>query len=466
MTTVATIREAAVGSSTTDAGNAEFFVSMFGDVVRFDFARKRWLIWDSHRWRPDDDAAVSRMALESVRRRLVELSQADELEFETRRKLLNSTLSAENVARQSALLRLAATMTPVADSGRGWDATPGVLGVPNGVVDLRTGVRRDGRRDDRITMHAGAAYDPSAQAPRWEQFLVEVFDGDDDLVRYVQRLAGYSLTGEATEDIAAFLMGVGNNGKTTLLTTLREAAGDYGREISAIALSSETRAAHSTEVTDLAGCRLASCEEMGDRRVNSDRLKSITGGGDVTARRMREDTITFTQTWALWITTNGLPRTDDNSVAFWRRVKVIPFDVQFDSNKETDLEQTLRAERPGILRWMVTGAVDFYREGLGEEPAAVREATSEYREDIDPTEVLFESGVLIADPEARSSTSDIYVAYCAWARLHQPASVPLFGEAGFAKLMGARFARDRIGPRRVRGFKGVRVAVPGDAMTR
>src|SRR5438552_2038850 len=123
----------------------------------------------------------------------------------------------------------APTLQPIADGGKDWDATAGLLGVPNGVVDLRTGELRDGRRNDRITKQAGVEYDPDAICPRWDAFVREVLD-DEATAEYVHRLAGYSLTGEASEDKLVFLMGIGGNGKTTLLNVLRLIAGGYAQE--------------------------------------------------------------------------------------------------------------------------------------------------------------------------------------------------------------------------------------------
>jgi putative DNA primase/helicase len=457
----------------TDAGNAELFVEMFGEFVRYDHARRRWLVWDSHRWRPDADATVHRMALQSVRARL-EAVHDESLDSDARKALAKWAINSESRARLEALLSVARTMCPVADDGRGWDATPGLLGVPNGVVDLRTGKLRDGRPEDRITMQAGVEYDPEAGCPRWEKFLREVLEpladdekpapkGEvDDLVAFVQRLAGYSLTGEATEDVILFLMGVGSNGKTTLLSFLKESAGEYARELEATALKATRYDRHSTEVADFELTRLATCEEVGDDRLNANRLKHLSGGGRVRARRIRQDSVEFDSTWVIWLTTNGLPKTDDNSWAFWRRVLVVNFPRIFKRGDDPGLDDQLRRELPGILAWAVRGAVGFYADGkeLGEWPASVQAATQEYREDIDPLEGIFEAGVLVEDAQAKTPTVELHAAYQAWAN---SANVPLerrYGQDGFSKALSGRFqrARFRSAGAMVRGFKGVRVA--------
>ena len=261
--------------SLSDAGNAEAFVEMFGNLVRYDHARDRWLVWDQHRWRPDNDAATFRMALSTTRARH-RAAEADHLSFEDRKSLSLHAIKSEARSRLDAILAVARTMTPVADPGEDWDTVPGLIGAPNGVIDLTTGKLRDGRPEDRITMQVGVPFEPDADCPRWDRFLLEVL-GDPTVVTFVQRLAGYSLTGEASLDFLVFLMGVGSNGKTTLLDLLSRAGGDYSREIGATAFLQSRLPLHTTEVANLDGSRLATCEELGDAQLNANRLKQLSG---------------------------------------------------------------------------------------------------------------------------------------------------------------------------------------------
>ncbi len=444
--------------SLSDAGNAEAFVEMFGNLVRYDHARDRWLVWDQHRWRPDNDAATFRMALSTTRARH-RAAEADHLSFEDRKSLSLHAIKSEARSRLDAILAVARTMTPVADPGEDWDTVPGLIGAPNGVIDLTTGKLRDGRPEDRITMQVGVPFEPDADCPRWDRFLLEVL-GDPTVVTFVQRLAGYSLTGEASLDFLVFLMGVGSNGKTTLLDLLSRAGGDYSREIGATAFLQSRLPLHTTEVADLDGSRLATCEELGDAQLNANRLKQLSGGGRITARKMRENTTTFPQTWTLWFTTNGLPRADDNSWAFWRRVVAIDFPKVFEPNDDPSLEEDLRAELPGILNWMVEGAVAFYGQGgVGDFPEAVREKTAEYREDVDPMESVFESGFLVAESGSWTATADLYCAYQRWAEKNGVPQDRQYGRDGFAKALSGRYPRRRkwIDGVKTRGFSGVRV---------
>ncbi len=458
---------AAIHYPLTDAGNAELFAAMFKGLVLFDHMRRRWLVWDSHRWRPDDLASVRLMALQAVRARTTAAADfSNDLDADARKRLVGHGLRSEGKSRIDALLSLAESMPGIADGGRGWDTIGHLLGAPNGVVDLRSGELRDGRPEDRITMSAGIHYDPDAVCPRWDLFLREVLaDGDDEdafdaaesMASYVQRLIGYTAAAEQTLQLVVVTMGVGSNGKTTFLRTIKRALGDYATGLTATVLKAAKFEKHLTEVADLEFSRLATCEEVGDSKLNTDRLKTLSGGDEIRANRMRQDTRAIPQTWVLWLSTNGEPRTDDNSWAFWRRIKVLNFPRVFQPDE--GLAAKLERELPGILAWIVRGAVAYYAEGLGDEPVAIATATQEYREDVDPLEALFEAGVLVVDSEARTPTSDLHAAYVTWASARGIAAQ--YGADGYAKLLAGRFTRAKVGPRdaRVRGFKGVRVGV-------
>lgn len=456
----------------TDAGNAEFFTYLFVDLTRYDHMRNRWLVWDSHRWRADDDATVYRAALQTVRKRAraagLGIGDTDE-----RQALAKYAIGSESRPRQDALLALAKTMVPIADSGRGWDETPGLIGVGNGVVDLHTGELRDGRPEDRITMSTGIAFDPAAECPTWLTFLSQVLEDPEDTIPYLQRLIGYSLTGEATLHLLIFLMGTGRNGKGTIIRNLDTALGDYARVISAHAFAAERRNAHSTEVSDLASSRFAYCEELGDETLNAERLKDLSGGGTKIARRMKRDTLQFRQTWLLWFTTNKLPRSNDNSWGWWERVRAFEFPNQFlGEDADPNLDEKLAEELPGILAWVVEGARQFYADGgvEGEIPKAVEEKTAEYREDLDPLEPLVQKGYFSrCDSSIWTPTEVLFAAYKEYAGTtaivldHQWTERTLAGRLKDQY----RYARHLVeladgSKKQFRGFHGIR---PGEAAT-
>jgi P4 family phage/plasmid primase-like protien len=447
----------------SDAGNGEYFGYMFGDRVRFDHARRRWLVWNRHHWRLDADAEVHRMALEAIRERQRDASSPT-LSDDQRKALWKWAFATERFKnRLDALLDVARTLKPIADDGEGWDETPGLLGVPNGVIDLRTGELRDGLPSDRITKCTAVEFDPAAQCPQWLEFLGEVLEDDPGIVPYLQRLVGYSLTAEGTVHMLIFLMGTGRNGKGTFLRALDHTLGEYASTVSGQAFSDGRRNSHTTEVTDLESARFAYCEELGSEVLNAERLKDACGGGHMIARRMRENTRTFRQTWQLWFTTNGTPRSDDNSLGWWSRVRAIDFPHSFVGEREdTKLDEKLQSEAAGILAWAVRGAVSFYENGIGEMPRCVSEKTDEYRSDLDPIEALFQDGYLArCDDEIWTPTQTLLRVCQEHSRAHNLVTVWLESDLG-AKLKSGGFRPKRHliktpeGAQKLRGYHGVR----------
>lgn len=453
------VAQAATWNKHSDTGNAELYALLNADTTRYDHARKRWLVWEGHRWRSDDNGAVYRLAAEVAKIRYMAAGAADlGLDSDGRKRLAKHAVDSESAARIEALLRRARTLEPIADAGLGWDAARGLIGAPNGVVDLRTGELREGRPEDRITMQTGVPYDPRAQCPRFEQFLSEVLEDADKVAPWLQRLVGYSLTAEASLHLLVFLMGNGGNGKGAFLRAISRAFGDYSRVISARAFDAYTKGAHTTEVADLAGSRFAYCEELGDSKLNAGRMKDVSGGGDNRARRICADSFSFEQTWQLFLSTNDLPRSNDNSWGWWRRVRAIDFPRRFtDDEAGAELERVLLGEESaGILTWAVRGAVAWYREGLGDDPEAVREKTAQYREDVDPLEPLFEAGVLVLDEGAWTPTAELFAAYTDAS--FNGASRTL-SEDAFSKALRGRFPSKRreVDDSYRRGYLGVRV---------
>ena len=192
----------------TDAGNGEWFAHLYGDRLRFDHLRRRWLVWaDGKWWCEDADAEIHRLVKEAARERFKE--SADIADLELRRKAANWAVGSEARSRLDAALARARSEHPIADSGEGWDADPWLLGVANGVVDLRTGTLRPGRQGDRITIHTDVDYLAGARSPRWDKFLDEVFGGDDELLDFIGRAVGYSLSGATSEQCVFMCWGRG-----------------------------------------------------------------------------------------------------------------------------------------------------------------------------------------------------------------------------------------------------------------
>ena len=394
----------------TDLGNAEYFAHRFGDRVRFDHARKRWFVWDAPTWRLDAAGEVHRLAHKAVRLRYRDAERLEDLKAKA--AVAKFAVASESRDRLAALLTLAQTLEPIADSGRAWDADPWLLACPNGVVDLRTGTLREGRPEDRLTLRAGVAYEPTATAPRFEQFVSEIFDGDRERVTWLQKAIGYSLTGLTAEQVWFLLYGTGANGKGTLTRLLGHALGDYAFNLPFSSFEARPGAIPN-DLAALAGRRFVTASETNDgTRLNEARIKALTGEDTITARFLHGEFFSFVPVGKLWLSVNHRPVVRDQSHGFWRRVRLIPFERTFAIDQ--GLDATLRAEAAGVLAWAVRGCLRWHTEGLGDVPAAVRDAVAEYQAESDPlADFLAEHTARIDSATARASA--LFDRYRQWA---------------------------------------------------
>src|SRR5262249_26561535 len=246
------------------------------------------------------------------------------------------------------------------------------------------------------------------------RFLDRVMDGNASLMDYLQRVAGYCLTGDVSEQCMWFLYGTGCNGKSTFVGTIRDLMGDYGAQLVAELLMVKTHEAHPTERADLFGKRfVATIETEEGKRLAEALMKQLTGGDNIRARRMRQDFFEFTPTHKLWLVANHKPVIRGTDHAVWRRIKMIPFSVTIpDEEKDPGLPNKLKAELPGILAWAGQGCLAWQRNGLGE-PDEVRQATADYQAEQD-TLAGFMAECCRFNPQFQIRASALYDAYVTW----------------------------------------------------
>jgi len=426
----------------TDTGNAELFAEFFGDRVRYDHRRSRWLIWQQHRWQPDTDGEINRLGIEAIRRRM---ELATHISDQAKRKeALKWALSSESRYKMDAMTKIASNLRPISDSGDSWDSDPWLLGCSNGVVDLRSGKLRPGYQLDRITMTTGIDYDPSARAPRWERFLDEVFDGDQNMVQFVQRALGYSLTGDVREQCLFLCWGGGANGKSTMLSTVRKALGDYSRNTSFSTFELNNRNSNTNDMAGLAGSRLVTASETSDAtRLNEARVKAVTGGDPVTARYLFSEFFTYTPTYKVFLAMNHLPIIYGTDTGIWRRIRLIPFNVSFLGREDKTLDSVLASELPGILVWILEGVKAWQDIGLNP-PETVTAATNSYRMDSDMVQQFLDAETVM-DAAAKVKAGELFKKYKDWCQANY--SDPMTQNA-----FGRRMREHGIQKERVSGF--------------
>ncbi len=397
----------------TDSGNAEYFAARFGADIRYDHRRARWLFFRRHRWEPDPDAAIRRLAKAAMRQRFRDAAGLEDPNERTR--AARWAIASESRARIDALLYLAQSEFPIADAGDAWDRDAMLVAASNGVLELRSGTLRPGRREDRITMSVTTPFDADAACPRWERFLEEVFCGDREVVSFVHRAVGYSLTGDASEQALFLCYGTGANGKGTFSRVLMNLFGDYAGNMPFSTIELHQRSAIPNDLAALAGKRFVVASETNDgTRLNEARVKALTGCDPITARFLHSEFFTFEPVAKFWLSVNHRPVVRDDSYGFWRRIRLIPFMQTFAVNPT--LTDELEAEAAGILAWAVRGCLAWQRDGL-RPPAAVVQATADYERESDVVGDFLDEACE-PEPDAQVGASDLYLHWKGWADRH------------------------------------------------
>lgn len=385
------------------------FSRKFADDLRYVSAWGRWMRWDGARWVHDDSLMAYDLA-RKVCRSIAASARTDSTINPKQQEAIAGRYGQANTV--AAIERLARADRRHAATTDQWDADKWCLNTPAGVVDLRTGKIRAPKRDDHMTKITACA--PGGDCPTWRKFLDTATAGDVDLQGFLQRMAGYALTGSTRDHALFFVYGTGGNGKGTFLNTLTRILGDYAK-VAGMEVFTETKGdRHPTELASLRGARLVSAQETEEgKRWNESRIKALTGGDPITARFMRMDEFTFLPQFKLVIAGNHKPGLRNVDEAMKRRLHLIPFDVTISpKDRDPSLPDRLQAESGGILSWMIQGCRDWEENGL-RPPARVLAATAEYMETEDQI-ANWMSDCCIIHSEARAKSSKLYESYRQW----------------------------------------------------
>lgn len=405
-----------VGFNLTDVGNAKRLVAAHGDSIRYVPARSAWLVWDGRRWATDETLQVPRLAKDVVRELFTELHKP--ASRAQRQLLLRHAENSERQSRLDAMLKSATSEHGIAQKWADFDADPWVLNVANGTIDLRTGKLRAHRKEDQLTKLIDIPFEPEALCPTWEQFLLEVFDGRIEMILYIQRAVGYSLSGDTREQCLQFLYGKGANGKSTFLYALEQITGDYGVQTEAVTLlEAEQEGRVRNDVARLAGARFVHAGELPEgKRLNEALIKSMTGNDTISARFLRQEFFEFRPTFKIWLQGNHRPLIRGTDHAIWRRVRLIPFTVKFDGEKrDSTMKERLLSELPGMLAWAVVGCLLWQNQTTLNPPDDVLAATEDYRLESDILGQFLED-CCETGPGLEVRSGDLYHAYRVWAK--------------------------------------------------
>jgi putative DNA primase/helicase len=399
----------------SDRGNAKLFVKLYTNDYKH-VPGIGWYRWDGTRWQIDEDDTVLWAAGDLAEN----IAAQDPRGHFTAAALKQHRRRALSTTGINAMLTQAKSAPGMVLNAALLDADPYALCTPAGIVDLHTGLVKapDPNKDfhSRSTT-VGPRHTPT---PRWQRFLTDTF-GDDaegrEMIDFLHLLLGYSITGDVGGQILPFLFGAGKNGKSVLLDVLMKLLGDYADAAPPGFLMARPYEGHPTDLAELHGRRVIVCSEVkhGDR-FDEARVKLLTGGDRIKARRMRQDFFSFQPTHKLWLLGNHRPEVGTGGFAFWRRMRLIPFERTVSDDRKIDnlADILVTEEGPGILGWLIDGArryVNGDRDLTG--PERVRIATSAYAETEDHTGRFYdECCVLGAD--LRAEQSGLYAAYRAW----------------------------------------------------
>lgn len=414
----------------TDVGNSRRFIKNFKNKFTY-VPGWGWMVWDNNHWRRDDGGLSHNAAKEVstiIKLEAQKLSQEDE-EYEIKAHI-NWAKRSQSAGSISATLAVAQTDPDIVSYVDDFDTDDLSLAVSNGIIDLRTGELRKTSFRDKITKNTNVIFDDKVDQSRWLEFLYNALDGDEELMSYIKRAAGYTLTGLNTEEVFFVISGPPASGKSTFLDGLLSALGGYATSAQADTfMYRRNKSVGKEEIARLAGHRLVSVSEIREGDYFSEALiKQFTGGDKVSARFLYQDTFEFVPKFKLWVGTNHDPGAQDD--AMWRRIKKIPFPRTVPAHKR---DYTLKAWAKNpleggstILAWAVEGAREWLAEGIND-PQKVRDEVNKYRM-INDRNYAFVAENIIQKENNSIKASDLYFNYCQWCEKYNefPKKFPAF----------------------------------------
>lgn len=453
------------GLPMTSVGNAQRFIRDYGAWTRYVPTWKRWLYWDGNRWCEDRDSeegeedtrgagAVMELAMMCTRSMMQWATRIPQ-DSEERGKWVSHCRQSEKRTNIEATLVLAGAMRSVAVPPSLFDRPKDVINTPTGIVNLRTLETAGPQKQMFLSKRTRVSF-RDAECPTWLRFLHDVMDGNEDLVSFLQRSVGYSITGETNEQVLWLLYGTGANGKSTFLSMLEAIAGEYHQNTEFGTFLERQADTVRNDLARLHRSRLVTAiEPKASRRMDEAVIKSVTGEDPITARFLFREYFTFRPTFKLWLASNHKPEIRGNDEGIWRRILMVPFTVRIPKAKrDRDLPRKLAAELPGIFRWACEGAKQWYADGL-QVPEIVRDATKEYRHDMDSLGVFIEAHCLTdieeGEPKLSVRLKLLYDAYKKWAvgagekPMAQKSFSQRLSERGFRRSTRKSYGYDYLG---------------------
>ena len=402
----------------TDLGNVERFLDRHSSSFRYT-AGKGWYSYDGTRWVPESDGAVMVAAWETVRaigaepEIPVEEGHRGRPPMQPRGWMRQS----EGRARLESMVALSRSAPGIATKEEEFDTHDWLFNVKNGTVDLKTGTLLPHDRKHMLSVISPVEYDPKAQCPKWMEFLEKVMQNDQELVSFLQRLFGYTMSGSTAEQAFVVNFGAGNNGKSTALDIVKRVMGGYA-DTTPFATFSEKRNGGGVpnDVAALHKSRMIVASE-GERtsKLAEAQIKTITGNETVSARFLFKDFFSFRPKFTLFLQSNHRPIITGTDHGIWRRVRFIPWEYTFPESEinRNWAEEEFEAEGSGILSWMVRGCLEYRKRGLAE-PEVVKAAIQSYRENEDVLGRWIKEECSVGPEVGEAPAAGLYAVYRNW----------------------------------------------------
>lgn len=370
-----------------DSGNAERLIDLHGKDLHFSFTNNVWYIWNGKCWEVDETGEIQRRADDTIAQMSNDLKELrlknEEDDYVTKLgKWISKSRSYNTLTN---MIKVSRHKPGIAILPAQMDSDRSKFNCLNGTIDLRNGQIHKHNREDIITKLAPVEYKKGAKCDLWLSFLDRIMDGNKELIEFMQKAIGYSLTGSITEQCIFIAFGNGSNGKSTFLETISAMIGDYAMNTQAETIMAKDKSNSSTQdLARLKGARFVTTVEPEEgKRLSEGLVKQISGGDPITCRFLYGKEFEYVPDFKLWMATNHKPVIKGTDNGIWRRIRLIPFTVTIpDNEKDTDLPKKLKAELSGILNWAIEGCLKWQKDGLGM-PLAVQAATEGYRSDMD-----------------------------------------------------------------------------------
>jgi putative DNA primase/helicase len=427
-TIAASISKKPTGNPLAAFGQTEFdyarrMALFHSGEIHYVKSMKRWLIWTGSYWLYDDTSNVAMKArtkdmLSATLHAAGTLTDSSPEEQARKRSDFRDAVKRRETKRTvDALIDLTASEPEISITPDALDTSPWLFNVKNGTLDLARGTLQPHAPAQLITKVSPVVFDEKATAPQWERFISQIFNGDDELSAYVQRVLGYMLTGDTREQQFWIAIGGGANGKSTVMRTMLRVLGEgdsgYGATTQFSTFDADNRNEYGNDLAALKGKRAVfAIETERERNLAEARVKSITGGDAISCRFLYGEYFSFRPEFKCWLVVNHTPNVRNQDRGIWRRLKWVPFSVNFEETEDKELSVKLSEELPGILNWLLTGLRQWQTIGMAE-PDSVKQATEDVRRDSDIFGQWLEERTTKAEG-AKTAATDLYWDYRAW----------------------------------------------------